>query len=263
MVELADTTDSKSVAARRAGSTPAWGTERKKMKISFIPSSKDIETVVPAPKPAKEYLPRWYLEKDRFYGGRPKISDGHVSNNTIKACLPFYDSMTHGYIQESWCDIFIEFSDDGSNVKYDFSSFPTIMSLRDSVSIDISDDFYKFEFVWHSPWMPKVPNGWSVMFKSPSNRMDLPFVSLDGIVDSDNFYLSDPGSYPFFIKKSKKNIFIPKGTPMYQMIPIKRESWESEYSKFDHEENLKMIHKSSSVFFSSYKKFFHVKKNFS
>jgi hypothetical protein len=60
----------------------------------------------------------------------------------------------------------------------------------------------------------------------PLNRTDLPFYTLSGIVDSDN-YMGE-GKVPFFIKKDFTGI-IPAGTPIVQIIPIKTdEVWKSE-----------------------------------
>jgi len=54
--------------------------------------------------------------------------------------------------------------------------------------------------------------------------MDLPFQTLSGIVDCD----VHPNSVfvPFFLKKDFEGI-IPAGTPIMQLLPFKRESWES------------------------------------
>jgi hypothetical protein len=56
------------------------------------------------------------------------------------------------------------------------------------------------------------------------NRFDLPFTTTSGIMDSDSY--STSGNLPFFIKKGFTGV-IPAGTPIAQLIPIKRTSWTS------------------------------------
>ena len=78
------------------------------MIIEFNPVSKLAELTVPPPKPAKEYLPDWYKNIKPFHTNPPEFNDLGRANRTVKMCMPFADSMTSGYIQESWQDINIE-----------------------------------------------------------------------------------------------------------------------------------------------------------
>jgi hypothetical protein len=57
------------------------------------------------------------------------------------------------------------------------------------------------------------------------NRYDLPFYTMSGIVDSDNWGL--PVFIGFFLKRNFQGV-IPKGTPIMQIVPFKRDSWELE-----------------------------------
>ena len=230
------------------------------MKIEFLSSSKEAELIVDPPVPAKKIISDWYKNTPRFLNDSgPIIENGEVTNNSIKACLPFYDAMTHGYIQQTWCDIHIDMKD--GFVKYNFSCGPEIISHRDEVSMDIPDYLFPAEFSWKIPWMPKLPKGWSILITPPLNRLELPFVSPSGIIDSDSFYHVFYGNYPFYIKNNFSGI-IPKGTPMYQMTPIKRESWNSTTLNLSDDERTKLTAKRNSYFFSPYKKMFYKKKFF-
>ena len=57
------------------------------------------------------------------------------------------------------------------------------------------------------------------------NRYDLPFYTLSGVVDSDSWGL--PVFFSFFVKRNFIGT-IPKGTPVMQFFPFKRDSWEIE-----------------------------------
>lgn len=229
------------------------------MKIDFIPASKEAEMYVPRPLPAKNYIPDWYkdikLSKDvRFGSGGAMFVDGMV-----KKCVPFLEGFSHGYIQETWTDIYVKKSEYG--IEYIYSHEPTIMTVRDKKSINVSGAFYQIECAWQLQWYPKMPKGWSMIFTSPFNRLDLPFRSLTGVIDSDNFYDSKQGNYPFFIEKDFEGL-IPAGTPMFQMIPIKRENWKSDTVKFDLESHLKNTYKLTKYLTGGYKKLFWERKSF-
>lgn len=230
------------------------------MNIEFIPVSELAKNIVPPPKPAKNYIPDWYknIKVDKDVTLSP---DGTLYfDGKIKKCVPFLDSFTHGYIQESWTDIFIKKDPNGSIV-FSYAHEPQIMHFRDKTSIPISDKFYPIEFIWQIQWLPKMPKGWSVMMTSPSNRLDLPFRSLTGIVDSDHFYHGVTGNYPFFIENGFEGI-IPAGTPIYQIIPIKRENWKSTISNFDSVDNIKRNYEVRKHFTDAYRRLFWQKKNF-
>lgn len=229
------------------------------MKIEFIPCDQDTEICVPPPVPAKDMLADWYKDIPRFNGGSPQIVMGRV-NNSVKACYPFYDAITSGYIQKTWCDIYISF--DNNQAEYSFSCGPEIMKIRDFVNIKLSDDYWPFEFTWKMRWSVKTPPGWSYMITSPFNRLDLPFDSLSGITDSDLFNYTMEGDYPFYVKKSFNNFIIPAGTPMYQIVPFKRENWQKNIAKFNEYKIKKTTYELRKNFFGGYKKYFHQKKSY-
>jgi hypothetical protein len=79
-------------------------------------------------------------------------------------------------------------------------------------------------FAWHNIYQIKLPKGYSLLLTHPFNRFDLPFTTLTGIADAD--YGMQQGNVPFFIKEDFEGI-IPAGTPMFQILPFKREDWKS------------------------------------
>jgi len=231
--------------------------------IEFFPLSKEIELTVPHPKPASSYIPEWYKCVPKFEDNKFKVNvlpDGStIANATMKSCIPFLDSFTTGYIQETWCDILIE-KVDHEHISYKYSGSPEIITIREKLSSKniIDDNFYQIEFVWQQPWTPRLPSGWSMLYTHPLNRNDLPFESLSGIIDNDVFYSERKGNYPFFIKKDFEGL-IPAGTPMFQMIPFKRENWETKLNQHK-DEHKWMAGRITRYFYDGYKKIFWKKK---
>lgn len=230
------------------------------MKIEFYPSSKEVELLVPPPKPAAYYIPDWYKRIPKFSEKNVNILDLAEEGPNVKSCPPFADAMMTGYIQETWQDIVIGFKD--GQLALNFTTTPEIAGSRgDRIDLPIQKDFYQNEFVWRTPWIPKLPDGWSMLFMSPLNHVELPFVTVSGVMDSDKFYHVPNGNFPFYIKSGFTGV-IPAGTPMFQMIPIKRESWESSIQEWDEEAQTKRQHEVRKKAFGGYKRFFHVRKSY-
>lgn len=231
-------------------------------KITFIPATKDDVVVVPPPKPAKFYIPDWFKNIPGISEKNIEIDTTGSPNLNIKNCIPVLDGFMSGYIQETWTDIYIE-QDFGGGISYNQSSksAPEIMSHREKTDMPISEYFYNFEFLWKQRWIPKLPEGYSCLYINPINRLELPFHIASAIVDSDKMNYSSGGNLPFYIKKGFKGL-IPAGTPMYQMIPFKRESWTMSIEEYDDDKAFWGSHSLRKNFMGSYKKRLWSKKEF-
>lgn len=236
------------------------------MKIEFNPVNDLIKSVVPPPRPAREYYPMWYKNMPAFQNNEMKINKENAANKTVKMCMPFADALGSGYIQEAWQDIYINvtINPNGQNdIQWSVPSQPASVSIRDSgPSLDTNNTFYPIEFLFHPVYSPKMPKGWSMLFTHPLNRLDLPFQFTSGIIDCDAMTHSlDNSNFPFYVRNGFSGI-IPKGTPMYQMIPIKREDWESSVAEYDHKEQMKILTPITQRFWGGYKKEYWHKKTY-
>jgi len=232
----------------------------KKLKIKFHPLNKDIELCVPRPKPARLYTPEWFKKIPTVTGGEKEYANGKLKNKSPKLCMPFSDSFTTGYIQETWCEIHIGLDKDG-NVSYNYSTEPKIIEARPARTF-ISDLYYPYEFTWKLPWAFELPKGWSALIVNPLNQTQLPFFTMSGIIESDSYFRSPfPNNLPFMINNGFQGI-IPVGTPMFQIIPFRREEWVSSQEEYNEVENRKGIHAVEQFFQGGYKKIHWKKKNF-
>jgi hypothetical protein len=233
--------------------------------VKFNPVSKVAQETVPIPKPTRDFMPEWYKKAPSFQTKTPEFDENGKANKALKLCQPFMDAMSSGYIQESWQDIEIQksFLENGQiQIKYVYTEEPEIMSFRENLSVPVGDEFYPIEFTFHPPWVPELPEGWSMLYMTPLNRVDLPFEFMSGIVDNDGFSQSEERSnIPFYIKKSFHGL-IPKGTPMLQMIPIKRENWESVANDYNQELQNEVIQTVRQYPWGGYKKHYWTKKNY-
>lgn len=184
------------------------------------------------PKPAKAYIPEWYKKSPMHtdYAKEHKVGSPERSNNKgIKYCMPFLDGLTHGYIAETWCDIQVYRTPSGPEIHWEVD--PDIISSRDKGGnefLPVPVGHVDKHYVWKNPYGIQTPRGYSCLLTHPLNRYDLPFTTMSAIVDSDTY--TPPGNYPFYLHEDFEGI-IPAGTPMFQIIPIKRDSWTSELNE--------------------------------
>ena len=178
-------------------------------------------------------------------------------------CMPFTDTFVTGYIQETWTDIWIEHNENGTFFYH--PAGPKIMSERPLEASSLSpyiSGFLPQHFTWHPPWMPELPKGYSCIITHPLNRDELPFKTLTGIIDCDKFYTSEKQSNIPFLLKEDFSGMIKKGTPMYQIIPFKRENWKSSVNKWDLQKQLAITQKIRQHMWNGYKKLCWTRKRF-
>jgi hypothetical protein len=231
-------------------------------EIIFNPANYVVQEFLEKPKPAKNYLPDWYKESDAFIGGKLNFNNGY--NPDIKLCMPYFDTLTSGYIVELYQDIYVTRNSNGMQ----HIDVPEVSPLgipadkqKSDIGLNIPRPFHYSQnmWTWNMPWSVTTPKGYSTMFIHPINRYDLPFISTSGIVDTDMFALS--GNLPFFIKEDFEGI-ISKGTPIIQLIPFKRDNWNSRSEEYNDVETSKLKFLMRSVMFGAYKKMFWQRKEY-
>jgi hypothetical protein len=113
--------------------------------------------------------------------------------------------------------------------------------------------------VFKGQWGVRLPRGWSLAVTHPMNRFDLPFFTTSGIIDSDEWWTG--GNIPFFFQKDFEGVIL-KGTPIAQIIPIKRSSWVSHVSELSMARSNYLGEKGRSVKMGWYKNNIWVKKEY-
>jgi hypothetical protein len=223
-------------------------------KKNVLKYSSTFDGIVSDIKPAKNYIPQWYKSIKSYTHANIEFNENNGHAKNVKSCMPFLDSLTSGYIVELWCDIHVRIDDDGQSHYLTWGDAqPVPVNFRDSKknNIPVPHGCEPSHYVWIFPYSIKTPPGYSVFMTHPLNRFDLPFVTLSGIVDTENTLST--GNYPFFIKKDFEGV-IEKGTPIMQILPFKREDWVSEKDLEVSKEGNINLQKSKNVFFGFYKK---------
>lgn len=178
-------------------------------KINFYTTNADM--FIDHPRAARHELPNWFHALQ-------EVSNG---TRTLKTCPPFLDAMSMGYHLTLSADIYI-----ANGELQQISVVPVITQFSEN-TVDVAaipDEFIKAPFQLQNFFITETPKGYSSLVVQPLNRPDLPFMTMSGVVETDKF--PAPIKPFFFIRKDFTGV-IKEGTPIAQVIPFKRENWES------------------------------------
>lgn len=174
------------------------------------------------PRPTKQTIPEWYKRAESTF----VEADGSESAG-LKKCMPYVDVMMAGYVLVLPVDIHVKRLDNGElNISYDQTSLGEFIHERPAALGHTMPRPYGFapnHLAYRSHWGWKAPKGFSILVTHPFNRVDLPFHTVSALMDSDEFF--PPGNIPFFIREDFEGT-IPAGTPIAQLLPVKREDWK-------------------------------------
>jgi len=190
----------------------------------------ELEAILPRPFPAVQGLPRWFKAMPQ----KAFSESAHQQVMTIKKCPPFIDAMVYGFLIPLVADLKIEngeFSwerDVPATTIANFSCSP--IDFHDAAQVAGTPFFEDDRFIikFNNYWTIETPPGYSLLFTHPLNRIDLPFTTISGMVDTDLF----PDNLVNFPARWHDPDFsgvLPKGTPVAQCIPVKREIWAGRF----------------------------------
>lgn len=177
-------------------------------------------------QPVKDFVPQWYRDATKHLGGKIQIHP--VTSLTIKACVPFMDTMLTGYIIPLPRDIIVSLHNTG-DIYFSWNSPDRsiegveIRPREHMQDMPVPPGYAYMYPAWSTETMLELPKGYSALITHPLNRFDLPFMTTSGIIDDFSMF---KGKIPFFIKQGFEGV-IERGTPIAQVIPFKREDWES------------------------------------
>lgn len=202
-------------------------------KIEVIPNRLEVELAGIPPLPSVKAVPNWYKEIPQFcLGDKDFVARNGLTNATVKRCVPFLDSITSGYMFVLNNDVQIWWKD-GEPIFEWGSGTRNIVSFHDApqvANMPIPEGYYERPIKWVNDYMIKTPKEYSLYCMHPANRFDLPFLTFSGFVDTDMY--ENPIQFPFLLKEKWEGI-IEAGTPLAQLIPIKRENWEINLKPYD------------------------------
>jgi hypothetical protein len=210
------------------------------------------------PIPATKVVAEWYKNTDSYTTGEKKVINTYA-NNTIKKCIPIFDAMTAGYILTTQVDIWV--NQENGEAIYSWKSQDSIEfhSVEQASLHPKANGLLIPKF--KNPYAIKTPKGYSSLFIPPMHNPNGIFTIFEGLVDTDKYFA--PVNFPFTLNDKNFEGLIPAGTPMAQVIPIKRDNWKIKIgSDKDINPIRKIVSKLDTMWFLSYKKQFWERKNY-
>lgn len=174
---------------------------------------------VPRPYPASRAVSDWLKQMPMDREGVP----------TLKRCPPFLEAMTAGYIIPCPCDVTFEVSADA---KLTWQSPMKVVALHFASQIEGTPFGNQAIIKFVNPWLVRTPPGYATLWVPPLNRFDMPFIPLSGIVETETYYREVHLPMISIMKPGQTHV-MRRGSPLAQVIPIKREAWTSESRPLD------------------------------
>ncbi len=206
------------------------------------------------PKPSKFFIPEWLKNLAPYV-------DAEKNYSTAKRCLPMMDAVMFGYTMVTTEDIRVNQLGAGMEPAYEWSfghgiEFHEPEQLITHMQVDDNTRIAKYV----SPWTIRTPEGYSCLFVSPLNSDNLTFVPFSGVVDTDTYDV--PVAFPFLLSPKDFQGVVPAGTPIAQVIPFRRESWDHVVEDLDIETDKKAYRFVKSMFKNVYRNYFRQEKSF-
>jgi hypothetical protein len=203
--------------------------ERIEFSLVPFPQVQEHAGSIPRPYPAVKAIPGWYRDM-------PTETDGPAGEpamtRTVKNCIPFLEAMTCGYILSAAADMTLSLDPDGKF--YGECRDLSIVEFHGAPQVKGSP-FEKLPVVKiPNPWLVRTPPGYSTLFLPLLNRFEMPLLPLAGLVETDEFYREV--NFPALLSIPRGHtLSIARGTPLVQMIPMRREEFQTDFVPIDAE----------------------------
>ncbi|MFN2258401.1 MAG: hypothetical protein ABR601_01035 [Parasphingopyxis sp.] len=182
-----------------------------------------LEGKIPPPERAVRFVPDWFKRLERELG----VPDAHgLPGLTAKACLPMTDAFSLGFVIPLPLDVMLQVPEDRVSIRIGWAPDAPFQPIEQHLPAQIGAPEPPFESTvplkFINPWRVRVPEGYSVLFTQPLSRPDLPFTCFSGFVDCDHF--ATTVNLPFAWTGSPGDHHLPAGTPIAQLLPVRRDA---------------------------------------
>ena len=244
------------------------------MKIKFNIDDKTALTHW-KPVPARDCLPEWYANMSK---AKDTYSFDENALKSIRACVPVEDFLTAGYILRATYEVRVSEKIENFVPKMNIMTASTVRNdLNDPNKTDDMQGLHSNNavgiyaesmcpmrsnakkhlgnyFRFDSEWTVQTPPGYSCLVVQPYYLFQNEFSIMPAIIDTDKFNQKIPVVGYLTGVSDEVRFFC--GDPLVQVIPFKRDNWESEFTTDT------ILKKSKYYLFNAYKKLFHSEKQF-
>lgn len=178
------------------------------------------------PQPGRNFIPNWFKKVPKLYTGPDGFNLG-----TAKKCPSFINFLTNSYIVPAWSDFSFKLSYEEQNKKLEYRT------PHKEFSIDVHTDDQYIEHLPEeerkqihavikpiSPWKLKITEGYSIYITHPYYHFNREYTTLPGIVNAEYYHELNT---PLAVNVYNKWINIEAGSPLFMVIPFKRDTFSS------------------------------------
>lgn len=182
----------------------------------------DLAGVIPEPIQASKKIPDWWKRLPHTHDERDAFGSKAM---TAKKCMPLQDVMSLGYIIPLQGDVQVISNADRSIIK---ATGPKTLPLVEFHSLQqiggkTAPGYPANPIKFINHWVIKTAPGWSTLIVPPINHLNPDFTCLGGFVDTDRY--PKEINFPALWHTPNFDDKIPAGTPLVQVIPVKRDSF--------------------------------------
>jgi hypothetical protein len=189
--------------------------------ISDIPGLSLIEDC--KPQPIQKFIPQWWKDF-------PNKKTTHDINNTnfgnAKVCPSFADYFSNGFVIPMWVDSYLYYDDEkkiykwrSADYNFQWETHSNEQYIDNASHKYMGKDSY-FIFKILCPWRVITSPGYSLYQLPTFYNFNEDFSAMPGVRDSSVYHEMN---IQILIHSNKKEIFIPRGTPLAHYIPFKKE----------------------------------------
>ena len=211
------------------------------IRIEFITSVAGLDKIDEClPKLAKNFIPEWW-KLIPSHGKLNNLEESVVGvDTTAKQCPSFVDYFSQGYIIPMWADTTLKYNEVSKEWTWRCGAQNSQFKVEvhpNSQFIDYAPSSFRgsaasFIFKLVSPWQIRTPEGYSVMSIPLFFHFNNDISAVPGVTDTDYFHVVNQ---QVMYHGDGKEVFIPRGTPLVQIVPFQRKKYSIEVKGYDDE----------------------------
>jgi len=194
-------------------------------EVKFYTHLEELLDTAP-PLPAHKFWPEWFKRQP------PVLSDADddsPTSSTIRKCPAALDILSMGYIIPLWCDFKLLRNEDQLGWMFPPRAAQHFGGIQLHADAQMSEypfdkDSFKGSVKFINPWSIVTPKGYSCMLVNPYFHTHPNLRTMNGIVETDGYHEAHVNT--FFTAPVNTEITLPKGMPLVQVIPFKREDYK-------------------------------------
>jgi|TARA_B100000035_G_scaffold302616_1_gene300393 hypothetical protein len=234
-----------------------------KEQIKFFTSS-EYSGLVPEPIPTYKQFPEWYSKLETTRGkwhrkeGAPSLLHSEKLNRNAKGCPGITDFLKQGYLIPAWCDMVVRKTPQNKYVVQQVYDSHLPIDLRgQEMKVHSPDQFSTIPerdlphsggewLKMFAPWIIKTSPGVSILITNPIWHRDTRFTTATGVFHSDSTPFLTNWMFEWNVDiptrfTEPNNIdedlqIIREGTPLMQIIPFKRQKYNSSIEYISNQE---------------------------